>query len=283
MASNGVSSFNGTGSVVPDDIATYSSTATHFVEGSEQTASGTNWEAILILLIGALGVILLFAVIVQACCQRRRRQEIEVPGDAEDGVANNTASQQPKKLSFPLYQIALVLALCMSITVHASCEFLKLYEDPSFLALGLWRTRYQHERIRDDEYDYRIQYVRGGECRSNFRTVEYEQDDPLLVARIAATMATIVGGICCVLGLLFLCCFGAKAGKKTRAKELWLITPLLVATVAQLVPLCLLNSIQCESNGDDCYPDFGAIMAILASYFWCLAAFALALPALLAS
>lgn len=269
------------------------------------SSSGINWAMISVLILWALGLVLLGIVLARVRQETRRRrdatstnastaaamQEPDVEAsnkindqheqqqqqqqEQADAVAvlvssssatRSSSSSRRSSLAIPLFSA--VTAFCISIVPHTSCDYLELSEDDSngdLLSLGLWNVAYVNGKAPD---------LGGGEheCYSNFRTAEFQVDTALTVARVAAILASTIGGIC-MLVLLYSTIVSSSSGGSKQLGRRRFVWPLLVAAFCQGLTLSIHASHQCQDSAS-CNVDTGAIMAITSTFYWFLCAVA---------
>jgi hypothetical protein len=240
--------------------------ATQVVSESDSHAE-INWATISFMFLWCLGMVLLGAVLALAWQDKRRLRAANASVQEQDIEASNKNNNEQEQadvssfsgscLSLVIPMFAALTAFCSSIVPHLSCEYLGLSEenDRELISLGLWKVVYSG-------------YGGEGICLSNFRTTSFQVDAALTIARVAAILASTIGGIC----MLVLLYTVASSGKLDGQRRL--VGPLLVATFFQGLTLSIHASDQCQAS-TSCYVDNGALSAMTSTFYWFLCAVAI--------
>jgi hypothetical protein len=241
--------------------------------GDNDSASDIDWEGIAFFLLGILGLFLLFTLIFVWRRAPKNRGTADHADDVEARRENDpqlahdsesTAGCLPNGIASLLPFCAAVIATCLSIVPHTSCDFMDLYEDGTIESIGLWRNAYE----RDGSDDF------GGEnqCYSHFRNFpeqldKFDVDPALKVARAFAILASTLGGLC-MLVLLFTCVSSRLGVSAVRC----MAVPLLLTAIFQALTLSALGTDYCESS-NSCELGMGFTFSIEATFYWMLCAF----------
>jgi hypothetical protein len=253
---------------------------------SESTSSSSEiaWGTISFLILWCLGLLLLGTVLALGWQNNKRlratstnasaavQEEPDVEASKNNHqeqtddfvVASSYHDRGPSRLSLAIPMFAAVTAFCVSILSHTSCEYLLLLEQDNaeLLSLGLWKVAYAYD-------DSRAAGLGGqDQCYSNFRSADFQVDTALTVARVAAVLASTIGGICMLVLLYYNIIASAKLGSLGR-----LAWPLLAAAFFQGLTLSIHASDQCLASAS-CSLEYGALSAITSTFYWFLCAVA---------
>jgi hypothetical protein len=258
----------------PGEIAGASSTGTFAIQvvSESNSYSEINWAAISVKFLWCLGMVLLGAVLALAWQDKRRLRAANASSQEQDIEASNMNNNEQEQadvssftgaclyLAIPMFTA--LTAFYSSIVPHMSCEYLGLSEedDHELISLGLWKVVYSYDNISG--------FSGEGICLSNFRTASFQVDAALTIARVAAILASTIGGIC----MLVLLNTVASSGKLDGQRRL--VEPLLVATFFQGLTLSIHASDQCQAS-TSCYVDNGALSAMTSTFYWFLCAVAI--------
>ncbi|KAL3912187.1 MAG: hypothetical protein SGILL_006983, partial [Bacillariaceae sp.] len=251
---------------------------------TESASSSFSWEIFCFFLLWSIACATVVWLWIWSCCmchrygcdgtkQREEEQSTTDPEATEKEdvehanpnvpeVEGDNACKRSHTCTMVVMTLSNVIAFILSIFAHTSCQFLEPVDNFDFVdSLGLWQADL-HNLVEGHER---------GVCYSTFKVSYYQADTPQVVARVFATLATVVGGMVMV-GLL-VTTFSALCGSKTCSRCYFCRFSKILLWVAafQAIPLCFKGTEICQS-GEGCSLGFGALAAITASVYWYLAA-----------
>jgi hypothetical protein len=279
---------------------------------SEMASASFAWRALFLYLLWTFALMLLVIIIVRIyCCrgqrpteraphQERPKQEqdhsdvrqsnedsssdVDDVENAKDDIAVNDDRTSRhtcyKKMPPVVVSIATLIAFSLSLAVHASCNVLDPIDDNAngVSSYGLWRAKIPGLfEGYDDEA-----------CYSTFRVLYFDVEPPLVVARLAAVLATVLGGIWVLLALKKVVnhCRGENNDTIDNSTSLEYITgkklfwrfglALALTAIIQMLPLIFMVAEFCPMASNSCDLGYGALSILTASSYWIITAIALA-------
>lgn len=230
-----------------------------------ETASSSNYESIMFLLLAVIGLVLIAATIFAFVQDKKRATRIlhddaasEQP-DVEEPVDPPTPAERCSMFgSIPIF--AATTGFVLSILPNTTCDFVSIFDGQTLTSIGLWSVHYIYDITTGN---------RATECSAAFPT-NFEPDTVLTLARVFAILAPIIGGTttCMLVCYYFM--------SSTICYRRWMLAiPLVLTAIIQVLTLFLLETETCKD--ETCEMGFGAVSTIMAVFYWLITAFSMSL------
>ena len=219
-------------------IASGGDTVSTVEQEQEQETVRVNisWGNIILLLLFVLWVMLLLSMIVISFLGRRKRE-------------------RSSRASLISGLLAGTIAFILSIVPHMTCQFLDVSENSELLSFGMWSVSYES---RNDDFGG------DGKCYANY-PLDFEVNPAFLVARAAAIISTVIGGIS-MIALIHYCRMKEHKTESLRG----LTAPLFIVTFFQVLTLSAFGTAECTD--ESCGFLFGSVAALFGAFYWLLCA-----------
>ena len=201
----------------------------------QETVKSISWGNIILLLLFVLWMMLLISMIVISFLGRRKRER----------------SSRGSLIPF----LAGTIAFILSIVPHMTCQFLDVSENSELLSFGMWSVSYES---RNDDFGG------DGKCYANY-PLDFEVNPAFLVARAAAIISTVIGGIS-MIALIHYCRMKEHKTESLRG----LTAPLFIVTFFQVLTLSAFGTAECTD--ESCGFLFGSVAALFGAFYWLLCA-----------
>ncbi|KAG7370640.1 hypothetical protein IV203_019210 [Nitzschia inconspicua] len=257
---------------------------------AETSSSTFNWRTLCLFLVWFIGAILLTTIILShyGCCRSEptKKEKSQTVGNRSDEnnveaaiiVVAEDEKSSPKHgcykiVPFLVVTLATLIAFSLSVSVHTSCSILDRIDyniNDVVVSYGLWKANMP--RLFGDSYE--------NTCYSTFRVPYFDVQAPLVVARVAAVLATLLGGIWFLVTVKISAnrylAIKQEDGGCTKKLFIRFAFVLALTAITQILPLVLMVTNLCPLTSNSCDLGYGAVSIITAAAYWLLAAIAFA-------